>query len=238
MRSRPCGRYQTARGGGRALAGIRRSGSHWFAAARPAGRRSSISCCRWYEPHLRAHSRRRARAPGRSPAARADRLDLSEPGAVPDRAHARSAGGHQRPRRRSAARRGLSRFFRPSIRPRARNGSRSTFSTSSTAAFRRTSPPGRSAEIEEERRLLYVAMTRAKDQLHLIVPQRFFVHGQRSNGDRHLYASRTRFIPDSVARKFRKLRVAARRRRAAGGQIAARAGRYRRARAPKLGLAP
>ena len=34
---------------------------------------------------------------------------------------------------------------------------------------------GTSAEIEEERRLLYVAMTRAKDDLHLVVPQRFFV---------------------------------------------------------------
>ncbi len=37
---------------------------------------------------------------------------------------------------------------------------------------------GTSAEIEEERRLLYVAMTRAKDELHLIMPQRFYVHGQ------------------------------------------------------------
>jgi superfamily I DNA/RNA helicase len=33
---------------------------------------------------------------------------------------------------------------------------------------------GSTPEIEEERRLLYVAMTRAKDQLHLMVPQRFF----------------------------------------------------------------
>jgi DNA helicase-2/ATP-dependent DNA helicase PcrA len=33
---------------------------------------------------------------------------------------------------------------------------------------------GTTAEIEEERRLLYVAMTRAKDSLHLITPQRFF----------------------------------------------------------------
>jgi DNA helicase-2/ATP-dependent DNA helicase PcrA len=32
---------------------------------------------------------------------------------------------------------------------------------------------GSTPEIEEERRLLYVAMTRAKDQLHLMVPQRF-----------------------------------------------------------------
>ena len=68
---------------------------------------------------------------------------------------------------------------------------------------------GKNAEIEEERRLLYVAMTRARDHLHVIVPQRFFVHGQRSNGDRHLYASRTRFIPVQVARPFRMLRLVA-----------------------------
>jgi DNA helicase II / ATP-dependent DNA helicase PcrA len=61
---------------------------------------------------------------------------------------------------------------------------------------------GTSAEIEEERRLLYVAMTRARDHLHVIVPQRFFVHGQRSNGDRHMYASRTRFIPAKLLDHF------------------------------------
>jgi DNA helicase II / ATP-dependent DNA helicase PcrA len=38
-------------------------------------------------------------------------------------------------------------------------------------------------------------MTRAKDDLHLLVPQRFFTHGQNLQGDRHVYASRTRFIP-------------------------------------------
>ncbi len=37
---------------------------------------------------------------------------------------------------------------------------------------------GTTAEIEEERRLLYVAMTRAKDDLHILLPQRFFTHGQ------------------------------------------------------------
>jgi DNA helicase II / ATP-dependent DNA helicase PcrA len=63
---------------------------------------------------------------------------------------------------------------------------------------------GSSAELEEERRLLYVAMTRARDHLHLIVPQRFFVHGQRNNGDRHMYASRTRFIPDALLDKFER----------------------------------
>jgi len=63
---------------------------------------------------------------------------------------------------------------------------------------------GTSAEIEEERRLLYVAMTRARDNLHLIVPQRFFAHAQRNDGDRHLYASRTRFIPADILDKFQQ----------------------------------
>jgi DNA helicase-2/ATP-dependent DNA helicase PcrA len=57
-------------------------------------------------------------------------------------------------------------------------------------------------EIEEERRLLYVAMTRAKDSLHLIVPQRFFTSGQGGLGDRHVYASRTRFIPATLLPLF------------------------------------
>ena len=61
---------------------------------------------------------------------------------------------------------------------------------------------GTTPEIEEERRLLYVAMTRARDQLHLMVPQRFFTHGQRGLGDRHVYAQRTRFIPASLTRHF------------------------------------
>jgi DNA helicase-2/ATP-dependent DNA helicase PcrA len=61
---------------------------------------------------------------------------------------------------------------------------------------------GTTAEIEEERRLLYVAMTRARDNLHLIVPQRFFAHSQRNNGDRHMYAARTRFIPAEILKFF------------------------------------
>ncbi len=61
---------------------------------------------------------------------------------------------------------------------------------------------GTSAEIEEERRLLYVAMTRAKDNLDLVVPQRFFTHGQNAQGDRHVYASRTRFIPATLLQFF------------------------------------
>ena len=57
---------------------------------------------------------------------------------------------------------------------------------------------GSTHELEEERRLLYVAMTRARDQLHLVMPQRFFVTQQTRHGDRHLYAQRTRFITRSM----------------------------------------
>ncbi len=61
---------------------------------------------------------------------------------------------------------------------------------------------GTSSEIEEERRLLYVAMTRAKDALSLIVPQRFYVTGQSARGDRHVYAARTRLIPTALLERF------------------------------------
>jgi DNA helicase-2/ATP-dependent DNA helicase PcrA len=61
---------------------------------------------------------------------------------------------------------------------------------------------GSSEEIEEERRLLYVAMTRAKDELTLIVPQRLYVHGQTRYGDRAVYSGRTRFIPAPLIKHF------------------------------------
>ena len=57
---------------------------------------------------------------------------------------------------------------------------------------------GSKDEIEEERRLLYVAMTRAKDHLVLIQPHRFYTGSSRRNGDRHIYAPRTRFLPEDV----------------------------------------
>ena len=61
---------------------------------------------------------------------------------------------------------------------------------------------GTTEEIEEERRLLYVAMTRAKNQLAVLVPQRFYTKQQSSHGDRHVYAARTRFIPDTILPLF------------------------------------
>jgi DNA helicase II / ATP-dependent DNA helicase PcrA len=47
-------------------------------------------------------------------------------------------------------------------------------------------------------------MTRVKDDLHLVVPQRFYVHGQHGRGDRHLYAARTRFIPEKLLGLFER----------------------------------
>ena len=61
---------------------------------------------------------------------------------------------------------------------------------------------GNAAEIEEERRLLYVAMTRARHHLHLLVPQRFYVTQQAAYGDRHVYAAISRFLPESIRDHF------------------------------------
>jgi DNA helicase-2/ATP-dependent DNA helicase PcrA len=64
---------------------------------------------------------------------------------------------------------------------------------------------GTTEELEEERRLLYVAMTRARERLHLLVPQRFYVTQQAGGGDRHVYAVRTRFISDAMAASFEQV---------------------------------
>ncbi len=63
---------------------------------------------------------------------------------------------------------------------------------------------GTSAEIDEERRLFYVAMTRAKDTLTLLQPQRFHVHGQHRHGHRTVSAARTRFLPDAILDRFER----------------------------------
>jgi DNA helicase-2/ATP-dependent DNA helicase PcrA len=61
---------------------------------------------------------------------------------------------------------------------------------------------GTTAEIEEERRLMYVAMTRAKDELHILQPRQFFIHNQPASGDRALTSARTRFIPSDLLQYF------------------------------------
>ena len=56
---------------------------------------------------------------------------------------------------------------------------------------------GDAASIEEERRLLYVAMTRARDVLEVYFPLRYH-RRPRGMGDAHAYSQLTRFIPDAV----------------------------------------
>ncbi len=63
---------------------------------------------------------------------------------------------------------------------------------------------GDQEQIEEERRLLYVAMTRARDHLYLIHPLRFFKRQQHRFGDTSLFTPRTRFIPDSLLDLFER----------------------------------
>ena len=60
---------------------------------------------------------------------------------------------------------------------------------------------GRLEEIEEERRLFYVALTRAKDWLYVCYPLRYYTY-PRSFSDVHGYAQLTRFLPEGVRRLF------------------------------------
>ena len=57
---------------------------------------------------------------------------------------------------------------------------------------------GKPEMIEEERRLVYVAMTRARQSLHLIAPLRYHVTQQRRDGDKHVYGARSRFMSDTL----------------------------------------
>ncbi len=57
---------------------------------------------------------------------------------------------------------------------------------------------GKPEMIEEERRLLYVAMTRAKQTLSLVAPLRYHVTQQRRDGDKHVYGARSRFMTDNL----------------------------------------
>ena len=59
-----------------------------------------------------------------------------------------------------------------------------------------------SDEIEEELRLLHVAMTRAKDELDLIVPQRLFMYQQNGHDSGYANSKMSRFIPKSIHHAF------------------------------------
>jgi DNA helicase-2/ATP-dependent DNA helicase PcrA len=59
-------------------------------------------------------------------------------------------------------------------------------------------------EIEEERRLFYVALTRARDFLYVCCPLKYY-HRKWARGDRHSYAQVTRFLPENVCERFERL---------------------------------
>ena len=61
---------------------------------------------------------------------------------------------------------------------------------------------GKPEQIDEERRLLYVAMTRAREHLHLLQPLRFYLTHQPRQGRGHVMAPRSRFLPDEVLGAF------------------------------------
>jgi DNA helicase-2/ATP-dependent DNA helicase PcrA len=89
---------------------------------------------------------------------------------------------------------------------------------------------GKPEAIEEERRLLYVAMTRAKTELHLIAPLRFYATQQSRMGDRHVYGAKSRFMTREVLRCFEQAafgELVPGEERAAGGAAVDVAGRLR-----------
>ncbi|MDP9085111.1 MAG: ATP-dependent helicase [Pseudomonadota bacterium] len=64
---------------------------------------------------------------------------------------------------------------------------------------------GKPQMIEEERRLLYVAMTRARHELHLCAPLKYQVTQQAKDGDKHVYGAKSRFMTDKVLECFEKV---------------------------------
>jgi len=62
---------------------------------------------------------------------------------------------------------------------------------------------GSSESIEEERRLFYVALTRARNSLYVCHPDRYYFHGRRVS-DAHSFAQLTRFVADDVRACFER----------------------------------
>jgi DNA helicase-2/ATP-dependent DNA helicase PcrA len=55
--------------------------------------------------------------------------------------------------------------------------------------------------ISEERRLFYVAITRARKRLHIYVPQRYY-HRANGRSDAHGYGKASRFLTEDVKQLF------------------------------------
>ncbi len=61
---------------------------------------------------------------------------------------------------------------------------------------------GKAELIEEERRLFYVALTRAQNDIVLMAPLKFHLTNQSRQGDAHVYGGRSRFMTEKVLQKL------------------------------------
>jgi DNA helicase II / ATP-dependent DNA helicase PcrA len=68
---------------------------------------------------------------------------------------------------------------------------------------------GREEDIEEELRLFYVALTRARQHLDVCHPQRYYHANRGGFSDRHSYAQLTRFLPERIKHQFQQINAAA-----------------------------
>jgi DNA helicase-2/ATP-dependent DNA helicase PcrA len=68
---------------------------------------------------------------------------------------------------------------------------------------------GKQEHIDEERRLLYVAMTSAREHLFLVQPRRFYRTQQHRHGPGHVLAARSRFLPDEIIGLFTRVNSSA-----------------------------
>ena len=207
---------------------LRRNAAGWPAELEPS--------CRWYEPHLERllRGRERARRPTsrswrRSPSSYPSRerflteLTLDPPDATSDEAGAPLLDEDY--------------LILSTIHSAKGQEWKAVFVLNAVdGCIPSDLSTGTRAEIEEERRLLYVAMTRAKDQLHLMVPQRFFVTQQRGQRRPPRLCAAHALHPAGDPEVVRGARLAAGRRRQSGRGDARRRRRRARQAAPDVGL--
>ncbi|MEH6549636.1 MAG: ATP-dependent helicase [Pseudomonadales bacterium] len=60
-------------------------------------------------------------------------------------------------------------------------------------------------DMEEERRLFYVAITRARENLHVIQPLKYWVPEQQRFGGRHVYGAKSRFLTEQVVKTLEEV---------------------------------